>query len=411
MSDIAIRVKNIAKKYRVPVGNHRHDTLRDQISHTIKSFIHNDKKYRQENESFWALKDISFEVKQGEILGIIGKNGAGKSTLLKILSRITQPTLGYAEIYGRVGSLLEVGTGFHPELTGRENIYLNGAIIGMTKEDIRRKFDAIVDFAEIESFIDMPVKRYSSGMYVRLAFSVSAHLLPEILVIDEVLAVGDLKFQRKCMQYTEELRKKNATILFVSHNMFSIKALCTRVILLSGGKVHFDGSPGDAIATYEGDDEIQTLDWARNSIGPDSSNWDVSITGIDTFDEYGERKNLFSYGERMKVRVKYKASKAIANANFLVSFIRSDEVACCNYNTTMDGFAVPTLRADGVIELLTPPLSLIAESYKILVLVRDTTFEKLYCGQGGKSFHVRHDILNTHFGVFHEKGEWSIPEK
>ncbi len=409
MSDIAIHVRNLAKEYQITEANQRHDTLRDQLVDGLKSIFQRKERSIRTDRSFWALKDISFEVEQGQAVGIIGKNGAGKSTLLKILSRITQPTLGCAEIYGRVGSLLEVGTGFHPELTGRENIYLNGAIIGMTKNEIRRKFDAIVDFSEIEAFIDTPVKRYSSGMYVRLAFAVSAHLLPEILIIDEVLSVGDIQFQRKCMAFTEELRKNNATILFVSHNMFAIKALCSRVIVLSSGEMLFDGSPGDAISMYEGGDDIQTLEWARKSIGSDESQWAICVTGIETFDEAGQQRNLFSYGERIKVRVTYEVRDTIANPNFLISFIRSDEVACCNYNTTMDGFAVPTLRADGVIELLTPPLSLVAESYKILILVRDTKFEKLYCAQSGKSFHVRHEILNTHFGVFHEQGEWSMP--
>src|SRR6185295_18826423 len=192
---------------------------------------------RPENETIWALKDISFEVKRGEVLGIIGRNGAGKSTLLKILGRIAEPTRGRVTIRGRVASLLEVGTGFHPELTGRENIYLNGAILGMTQREIRKKFDEIVAFAEVEQFLDTPVKRYSSGMYVRLAFAVAAHLEPEILIIDEVLAVGDAQFQKKCLGKMEDVGKEGRTVLFVSHNMGAIKLLCSRAVILKQGQI------------------------------------------------------------------------------------------------------------------------------------------------------------------------------
>jgi lipopolysaccharide transport system ATP-binding protein len=199
---------------------------------------------------FWALKDVSFEVRRGQVVGIIGRNGAGKSTLLKILSRVTEPTEGEVDINGQVGSLLEVGTGFHPELTGRENVYLNGAILGMRRAEIARKFDEIVAFAEVEKFIDTPVKHYSSGMYMRLAFAVAAHLEPEVLVVDEVLAVGDLQFQNKCLGRMSDISRQGRTVLFVSHNMAAIQALCTRVIALSEGSVVADGLPGPVIARY-----------------------------------------------------------------------------------------------------------------------------------------------------------------
>ena len=237
MSTIAIQVVNLSKKYEITVEKHRHDTLRDQISESFSSLFHRNGHSRGQRESFWALKDVSFEVKPGEVIGVIGRNGAGKSTLLKILSRITVPTTGFVEIRGRVGSLLEVGTGFHPELTGRENIYLNGAILGMKKVEIKRKFDEIVAFAEIEKFIDTPVKRYSSGMYVRLAFAVAAHLEPEILIVDEVLAVGDARFQRKCLGKMGEVAGEGRTVLFVSHSMPAITRLCPRAILLGEGRL------------------------------------------------------------------------------------------------------------------------------------------------------------------------------
>src|SRR5881296_2420456 len=250
MSDIAIRVEGISKHYRIGARQERYYTLRDTLTEAVTRpfqklaafFSRNGAGPRTpEASSIWALKDVSFDVKRGEVVGIIGRNGAGKSTLLKILSRITEPTEGRARIHGRVGSLLEVGTGFHPELTGRENIYLNGAILGMKKAEIDRKFDEIVAFAEVEQFIDTPVKHYSSGMYLRLAFAVAAHLEPEILIVDEVLAVGDARFRRKCFAKMEDVGHAGRTVLFVSHHMPAITRLCSRGIYLVNGRVEFEG--------------------------------------------------------------------------------------------------------------------------------------------------------------------------
>lgn len=254
MNDIAIKVEGLGKQYRLGSTREKYYSLRDSIMTVVKSPFRKlsrmNGKTGPENEMFWALKDVSFEVRQGEVLGIIGRNGAGKSTLLKILSRITEPTEGSAKLYGRVGSLLEVGTGFHPELTGRENIYLSGAILGMRKFEINRQFDEIVDFAGIEKFLDTPAKRYSSGMYVRLAFAVAAHLDPEILLIDEVLAVGDAEFQRKCLGKMGEVAKGGRTVFFVSHNMVAITSLCSRAILLVDGTKSMDGLSQDVVNHY-----------------------------------------------------------------------------------------------------------------------------------------------------------------
>jgi lipopolysaccharide transport system ATP-binding protein len=234
MSDIAIRVNNLSKQYRI--GQRKpYKTVRESIQSLFRSSSA-EKAAESSAGSFWALKDINFEVNQGEVVGIIGRNGAGKSTLLKVLSRITEPTTGEIETFGRVGSLLEVGTGFHPELTGRENVYLNGAILGMRQGEIAAKFDEIVAFAEVDRFLDTPVKYYSSGMYTRLAFAVAAHLEPAILVVDEVLAVGDAQFQKKCLGKMGEVAKGGRTVLFVSHNMGAILTLCQRTIVLRGGK-------------------------------------------------------------------------------------------------------------------------------------------------------------------------------
>jgi len=247
--NIAIRVKNLGKKYTLGGPQEQYLTLRDAIVNSVKAPF---KRFNRTtpDEGFWALKDVSFEVEQGEVLGIIGRNGAGKSTLLKLLSRITSPTEGTIEIHGRIGSLLEVGTGFHPEMTGRENIFLNGSILGMRKREIESKLDKIVKFSEVEKFLDTPVKRYSSGMYVRLAFAVAAHMDTEILLIDEVLAVGDAQFQKKCMGKMGDVAKEGRTVLFVSHNMAAMKTLCHRGIVLDEGRVRYDGEASEAVDLY-----------------------------------------------------------------------------------------------------------------------------------------------------------------
>ena len=250
MSDVAIRVEHLAKRYQIGRVQQRHDTLRDQLTDSVKGLFRRRGQPVENADWIWALKDLSFDVDRGEAVGIIGTNGAGKSTLLKLLSRITEPTSGRAEIHGRVGTLLEVGTGFHQELTGRENIYLNGAILGMHRTEIARKFDEIVSFAEVDKFIDTPVKRFSSGMYVRLAFAVAAYLEPEILVVDEVLAVGDAAFQKKCLGKLDEVTHEGRTVLFVSHNMTAVGRLCPRVIWLEQGALVATGSSQAVISRY-----------------------------------------------------------------------------------------------------------------------------------------------------------------
>jgi lipopolysaccharide transport system ATP-binding protein len=251
MNKPVVEVRGLSKQYRLG-ATVSHDTLRDAIADGFKSiFRRNSETPRQsDDETIWALNDVSFDVKEGEVLGIIGRNGAGKSTLLKVLSRITEPTEGEVKITGRVGSLLEVGTGFHPELTGRENIFLNGAILGMKKEEIKKKFDEMVAFAEIEKFLDTPVKRYSSGMYVRLAFAVAAHFEPEILVVDEVLAVGDAQFQKKCLGKMGDVASEGRTVLFVSHNMVAVQSLCSRALWLNEGSLMDSGQPDEVISNY-----------------------------------------------------------------------------------------------------------------------------------------------------------------
>ena len=317
MSDIAIRVENLSKQYKLG-ATIQHDRLKDLLTHSLTSLFSRNPKSAIRNpqsDYIWALKDVSFEVKQGETLGIIGANGAGKSTLLKILSRITEPTSGRAEIYGRVGSLLEVGTGFDKELTGRENIYLNGAVLGMTKREMDRKFDEIVDFSGVEKFIETPVKRYSSGMYVRLAFAVAAHLEPEILIVDEVLSVGDAAFQKKCLGKMGEVAKGGRTVLFVSHNMAAVENLCLRGLVLHAGQTQFMGTQTDAVTQYltsfserqsslrdrtdrEGSGEIRVV--AIEARDMDGNVLDVVTSGKDV-DFYMYYENFQDYRDKMLV--------------------------------------------------------------------------------------------------------------
>lgn len=274
MSSIAIRVSRLSKQYRIGARQRRHTTLAEAIADGLTTPIRRLRGGDDQNV-LWALRDIDFEVRRGEVLGIIGHNGAGKSTLLKILSRITKPSAGYAEVWGRIGSLLEVGTGFHPELTGRDNIYLSGAIQGMTRQELNRKFDAIVEFSGIDRMIDTPVKHYSSGMYLRLAFSVAAHLEPDILLVDEVLAVGDVEFQQRCLAKLQETIANGHTVLFVSHNMAAINSLSARTLWLEGGVLRGDGPTSAIIARY--------LDSSAAPMG--EKRWEQSPTAANV-DEY-----------------------------------------------------------------------------------------------------------------------------
>ncbi|HKP54364.1 MAG TPA: polysaccharide ABC transporter ATP-binding protein [Chloroflexia bacterium] len=321
MSDVAIRVENLSKSYRITHSGAitLYRTLQEDLLDLPRRLL---SRVRQGGrETFWALHDVSLEVRQGEVLGIIGRNGAGKSTLLKILSRITLPTSGRAEIYGRVGSLLEVGTGFHPELTGRENIYLSGAILGMRRKEIDRQLDTIVDFAEVEQFLDTPVKRYSSGMYARLAFAVAAHLDTEILIVDEVLAVGDSAFQKKCLgKMGDVARREGRTVLFVSHNMSAIQRLCSECKLLEAGEIRAQGSPVTVIADY------LSLALGGASPGPTgamNSGQDITWRVLD---EEGSETRTWRYGEKLTVEVSVSTATALYRPAIDMAFYSDGQV-------------------------------------------------------------------------------------
>lgn len=305
-----VRVEGVGKQYRLGEQAASYTTLTDMIAGTVKSF-----RRAPRREEFWALKNVSFEVPPGQVLGVIGRNGAGKSTLLKILSRITEPTTGAIDLYGRVSSLLEVGTGFHPELSGRENIFLNGAILGMSRREVKRRFDEIVEFSEVEGFLDTPVKRYSSGMYTRLAFAVAAHLNPEVLIVDEVLAVGDAQFQRKCLGQMGKVANEGRTVLLVSHNMAAIQAFCHRVILLSQGTLAFDGDPATGVAMHLGAEEISTASAVdlRDHPGRATPAASAAFEQLRFVNSQGEAASTFEIGETIEFEVSLTPKEALAN--------------------------------------------------------------------------------------------------
>ncbi|WP_447980390.1 ABC transporter ATP-binding protein [Candidatus Nitrospira bockiana] len=370
MSDVAIRVENLSKQYRVGIRRRRYDSLREQVADAVATLFTR-KGQSQEGRTIWALKDVSLEIRHGDVLGLIGANGAGKSTLLKILSRITDPTSGRAEVYGRVGSLLEVGTGFHPELTGRENVYLSGAILGMKRREIERKFDEIVAFAEIERFIDTPVKRYSSGMYVRLAFAVAAHLEPEILIVDEVLAVGDAAFQKKCLGKMEDVAHTGRTVLFVSHNMSSLIQLCPRSILLEKGRVSAIGETKALAERYFAllftPDKTDQLLTERHK--PDRAR--LRFTGVRLRSPAGIPITAPIAGEPVEIVLGYESFERLAHVRFMLTIYnhRMIPVTHCHVASSGRSFTIPPGKGEVICRI--PRLPLPIGSYKIGIAAED----------------------------------------
>ena len=328
MSTAAIRIEELGKMYRLGVKRKGYKTLREALTNTMTAPFRRISSVFQRGEAqnadntFWGLREVSCEIQRGEAVGIIGRNGAGKSTLLKILSRITEPTTGFAEIYGRVGSLLEVGTGFHPELTGRENIYLSGAILGMRKAELRRQFDEIVSFAEIEKFIDTPVKHYSSGMYLRLAFAVAAHLETEILLVDEVLAVGDVAFQKKCLGKMQDVAKTARTVLFVSHNMGAISQLCQRALWIDNGRLKLNGSAPEVVASYLLSGTVNQSVW---TIPPgENSQTSVQVQAVRVLSTDHQPIGVLEFDKGFKVEIHYEVEETIRNLSILCRVIDSE---------------------------------------------------------------------------------------
>ena len=379
MSEVRIRVEGLGKQYRIG-KRERYKTLRDSLMNAVSapvnglwSALHGANKAQHGNQSdlLWALKDVSFEVPRGAVVGVIGRNGAGKSTLLKILSRITKPTEGYAEVHGRVGSLLEVGTGFHPELTGRENIYLNGAILGMKKTEIERKFDEIASFAEIERLIDTPVKHYSSGMYMRLAFAVAAHLEPEVLIVDEVLAVGDLAFQKKCLGKMENVAQQGKTVLLVSHNLIAIENLCTQVLYLDAGLLREAGDTRDVVAKYlSAQGESRKVD--LGSSPHRSGSGEVRFTAVEVL-RCDEAAGPIRAGDDILIRMQFSCMARISRAVFAVSIFSSKGTPVFAIHTSDLAYDVSDLTDAGQIELRINSPNLLPGRYLVHVAVGDET--------------------------------------
>lgn len=363
MNSIAIRAHNLSKKYRISAGKVVPNSIRDLVARGFRN-LSGRNGARRRQDTIWALRDVSFEIPQGQVVGLIGRNGAGKSTLLKILSRITEPTEGRVEIHGRVGSLLEVGTGFHPDLPGRENIYLNGAILGMKKREIDRKFDEIVAFSEVEQFIDTPVKHYSSGMQVRLAFAVAAHLEPDILLVDEVLAVGDVAFQRKSIGKMGSVAQAGRTVLFVSHNMVAIQNLCSRAIVLQQGGIGFDGSTDEAVREY-----LAHLDSTAAQAFDDNperkGNGLIRFTGAMVLDETGRGSESLVAGKAATFVFPYENPQRIRRALWSMEIHNQNGVVVANFDNRFTGFGVEELSTKGVLRCHVSNLPLPIGNYRI----------------------------------------------
>jgi lipopolysaccharide transport system ATP-binding protein len=370
MTDKAIQVQGISKRYFIGASKERsQESLREWLAARVRRGRHDARE-----EAIWALKDVSFSVSQGEIVGVIGRNGAGKSTLLKILSRITEPTSGKVVLNGRVGSLLEVGTGFHPELTGRENIYLSGAILGMTRAEIGRNFDEIVAFSELEKFIDTPVKRYSSGMSVRLGFAVAAHLEPEILLVDEVLAVGDANFQKKSLGKMGDVAHGGRTVLFVSHNMAMVNKICGRALLIDGGHLVGEGETAVIVRQYVGLNRGEVEALAEDNINrwslANQDSEEIVIRDVELLTADGSSVGQRDVEDNLTVRLHYTAKRPILSPGFIVMLRTQDGIELCRVsNVPISGFHVEKIAGDGMIEVSFEALPFTGGRYFVSVAV------------------------------------------
>lgn len=370
VGEVAIRVTDLWKKYRR--YHEKHQTLKDTVL----------KLGRAKYDEFWALSGVSLEVKRGDALGIIGENGSGKSTLLKILARILRPTMGKVEANGKVSALLELGAGFHPDLTGAENIYLNASILGLSKKLVSERFDQIVEFAGLQDFIDTPVRNYSSGMYARLGFSVAVNVDPDILLVDEVLAVGDEFFQKKCFDKMAEFKAAGKTIILVSHSLGQVEALCERAVFLHQGVVHSAGNTGKVISDYldyvkNKEEETLALDQGLAG-GKRWGSGEVIIESIRLLNEKGEESYLFETGDQVEVEISYSVEKKVKEPVFGVAIFRNDGIYCYGVNTKLDQFSIPQLKEPGKISIIYESLPLLTGSYRISAAVFDSTAEHSY---------------------------------
>lgn len=364
----AIHVDHVSKQYTL--GALRHETMLREALTSLFTL----KRQRTEPTTLLALDDLSFTVNEGEVAGIIGRNGAGKSTLLKILSKITYPTSGRIRVRGRVASLIEVGTGFHDELTGRENIYLNGSILGMKKREIDARLDQIIDFAGVEKFIDTPIKRYSSGMRLRLGFAVAAHMEPDVLFVDEVLAVGDADFQKKCLNAMDDLRSGGRTVLFVSHNMAAIENLCPRTIWIDAGKLRQDGPSDQVIASYLATfSEAQRAGYDLEKVEGRGGNGAIRFTRIDFLDEQGNPSSIFRTGEPLRARFHYRAVERIKDPHFAFAVQTDMGTRVVTLSTWHTGYHIPTVEpGEGTLDMVVDPLILLPSRYYLTLWISST---------------------------------------
>ena len=366
MPDSAITIENLGKRYTIGHQRAQGDGMRHAIEGAMRAplaWLRSHRQRKLQQVDFWALKDVSFQINQGEVVGIVGRNGAGKSTLLKILSRITVPTEGRIRIDSRTASLLEVGTGFHQELTGRENIFLNGAILGMTRAEIIGKFDEIVEFSEIEEFLDTPVKRYSSGMYVRLAFAVAAHLEPEILIVDEVLAVGDAAFQKKCLGKMGSFAQSGRTVLFVSHNLEAVRSLCQRGVWLKDGRLHKDGKADEIIEAYFNSISNEV---SFSCVNPD---YGLVIRKVVLKNDRGQESSQFRPGDDLAVEISYDAQRRIEKPIIALGVLGING-SCFTSNMLLDGHRPDSLKGPGQITCTFRSIPLLPQSYTVKMMVR-----------------------------------------
>jgi lipopolysaccharide transport system ATP-binding protein len=405
----AIRFDNVSKAYRLGQSQH---SLREAISRLGRDLV--SRRPQRGTSILWALRDVSFDVTHGTALGVIGPNGAGKTTTLRLLSEITQPTSGHVAVDGRVSALIELGAGFHPDLTGRENINLNAAILGMPLREVEQKFDQIVAFSGLEQFIDTPVKRYSSGMYVRLGFSIAAHLEPDVLLVDEVLAVGDARFRQQCIQRIEELRCRGTTIVFVSHNLYLVESVCDQAVFLADGHLQAQGNAIDVINAYEA--------WMRRRQIQDSSQYgldgpapvptsSVEITKVEVQSLNGSQADQLNYDDALEVRVHYHAREPIHEPNLYVKILRVDGTTCCMVRSGDYGYALTDLEGEGFISLAIDPLQLAPAAYVVdAELVGGAPTWVVWAQKHSASFQVAGTNVG-HEGVFVPRVAWIRMEK
>lgn len=409
----AIEIQDLSKRYRI--GRLQHTvTFREQLVELVK---HPFNLGRDEGEAIWALQNVSFRADDGEVVGILGRNGAGKSTLLKVLSKITYPTSGKVTVRGRIASLLEVGTGFHEELTGRENVYLNGSILGMKKREIEQHFDAIVDFAGVEKFIDTPIKRYSSGMRLRLGFAVAAHLDPDVLVVDEVLAVGDVGFQKKCIKAMEGLRSGGRTVLFVSHNLAAVENLCSRAVWLEAGQVRMDGSAKEVIeaymATFAGGEAAGSeITDGESRVG----SGEIRYTRLEKLTADGQPREMVRSGDSLTLRFHFHAAKAISHPSFGLRLFSEMGTLITETGNLLNGLDVRKVEpGDGYIDLEIDSLNLLPARYHLSLWITDPTGTPVYDGDARTMLEVEPANIyasgrtpDSRFGIVYFPQRWKI---